>query len=134
MPDWFEKGLRFECAKCGACCRGEPGYVWINGAEAVAIAGFLRMSIDVFSANCVRDVGKRVSLIEKPNGDCVFWESAIGCRIYPVRPTQCRTWPFWEENIAGPRTWERAGQKCAGIGRGRVYRADDIRKRAARTS
>ena len=27
---WYSEGLRFECTQCGACCSGEPGYVWVD--------------------------------------------------------------------------------------------------------
>jgi Fe-S-cluster containining protein len=30
---WFKDGLRFECQRCGRCCRGEPGVVWVNKQE-----------------------------------------------------------------------------------------------------
>jgi len=25
----YKDGLRFECQRCGSCCRGEPGVVWM---------------------------------------------------------------------------------------------------------
>ncbi len=130
MPDWFEKGLKFECTKCGKCCRGEPGFVWVNGAEIVSIAGFLGVGLETLESSCIRRAGERMTLREKPNGDCVFWENGIGCRIYPVRPTQCRTWPFWKQNITTPQAWRRVSERCQGIGRGKTYRAEEIRKRA----
>lgn len=133
MAEWFSKGLKFECTKCGDCCRGEPGYVWVSGAELVAIAGLIGWSLDVLEARFVRRVGDRMSICEKPNGDCAFWENGIGCRIYPVRPIQCRTFPFWKENISSRRQWDKLGTKCPGVGRGKVHRADDIRKKAGNT-
>jgi len=41
-----------------------------------------------------------LSLKEKHNHDCIFLEST-GCRVYPARPAQCRTYPFWEQKIGG---------------------------------
>ena len=38
--------------------------------------------------------------------------------IYPVRPTQCRTWPFWEDNLKSPQAWKNAserGRGCPGM-------------------
>ncbi|HQO67077.1 MAG TPA: YkgJ family cysteine cluster protein, partial [Spirochaetales bacterium] len=29
---WHE-GLRFECARCSACCRYEPGYVFLSADD-----------------------------------------------------------------------------------------------------
>ncbi|MFW6164080.1 MAG: YkgJ family cysteine cluster protein, partial [Planctomycetota bacterium] len=85
---WYEAGLRFECRRCGQCCRGEPGYVWVSDPEIVAIARLLNLPRDQALARYCRVVFGDVSLIERPNGDCVFW-TPEGCRIYPVRPTQC---------------------------------------------
>lgn len=55
--------------------------------------------------------------------DCVFLrrESGTGrasCSIHPVRPAQCRTWPFWPENLTSRRRWHRVGRGCTGVARG----------------
>ena len=43
------------------------------------------------------DIGffKKVSLQEKSNYDCIFWQDGLGCAIYEARPLQCRSYPFW---------------------------------------
>lgn len=132
MGDWFEKGLRFECKGCGKCCRSEPGYVWVSEPETISIAGFIGVSVETFNDRCVRKVKSRFSLREKPNGDCIFWEHGIGCRIYPVRPTQCRTFPFWKDNIESPDAWKQTGERCIGVGHGKLFRAHEVRKRSER--
>ena len=48
--------------------------------------------------------------------------------IYPVRPGQCRTWPFWSENLASPNAWNKTAQKCPGINRGKLYSYEQIQK------
>ena len=126
---WYKKGLRFECKRCGECCRGEPGYVWISGPEAIAMAGFLSMAVAAFDQRYCRRVGDRTSLIEKDNGDCVFWERTIGCIVYPVRPSQCRTFPFWKQNISSDAAWKALAARCPGVGRGRLYNSDQIGKK-----
>lgn len=53
--------------------------------------------------------------------DCVFLvrqENRMLCQIHSARPTQCRTWPFWGDNLRSRGRWERAAQSCEGIGRG----------------
>ena len=55
-----------------------------------------------------------------------------GCVIYPVRPAQCRNWPFWTENLASETDWNLTAQKCPGINRGKSYtyqQIEEIRKR-----
>ena len=27
---WYRDGLRFTCTRCGNCCTGAPGYVWVD--------------------------------------------------------------------------------------------------------
>jgi Fe-S-cluster containining protein len=71
-------------------------------------------------------VGDRWSLIERENHDCIFYEE--GCKIYPVRPTQCRTFPFWRENLEKPGNWSRTAGECEGINQGKVYTAEEIDK------
>jgi len=130
---WFDSGLRFECRRCGTCCRGRPGYVWISDSEIMGVVGYLQMQLDSFGRQYLRQVGDRKSLVEKSNGDCVFWEKSIGCRIYPLRPAQCRAFPFWRQNLSDARTWESTARSCPGIGKGRLFTARDILKRRERT-
>jgi Fe-S-cluster containining protein len=37
---WYRDGLRFRCTRCGSCCTGEPGNVWVTDEEIAAIAAF----------------------------------------------------------------------------------------------
>jgi Fe-S-cluster containining protein len=73
----------------------------------------------------VYDDDGEASFRMQPNGDCVFWDQ--GCTIYSVRPRQCRTYPFWTENLESPQTWEEVKRTCHGAGRGKLYRLNDIR-------
>lgn len=126
---WYAGGLRFECTQCGNCCSGPPGYVWVTLARVRKMAEFLGLSEKEFAGRYVRRVGLRLSLKELPDGDCVFLERAGGktlCRVYPVRPVQCRTWPFWSSNLRTPRDWERTAEVCPGCNQGRLYKVDQI--------
>jgi Fe-S-cluster containining protein len=130
---WYHEGLRFACLGCGRCCTGDPGYVWVTGEEIVELAEALAMSPTDFEEAFVRPVGKRKSLVEMPNGDCIFFDGQTRrCKLYSVRPNQCRTWPFWESNVRSPRTWEGTCRMCPGTGHGRLVRVERIRELAAR--
>ncbi|RUL81417.1 YkgJ family cysteine cluster protein [Tautonia sociabilis] len=131
---WYRDGLRFSCTRCGNCCTGAPGYVWVDVGEVERLAAHLGLSPDEFGRRFVRQVGRRYSLVERPNGDCVFWDRASGCTVYQARPTQCRTWPFWEENLETPQDWEQVRQTCPGSGSGRWYSVEEIEAAAARTT
>ena len=86
------------CKECeGNCCIGESGYIWVNPKEIKEISAFLKIDEEIFKSHFLIKVGYRYSIKEKPykNGyACIFFEN--GCKIYPVRPTQCRSFPFWD--------------------------------------
>jgi Fe-S-cluster containining protein len=130
---WYRDGLRFECTRCGACCTGAPGYVWVTPEEVARLAEFLGESVEEFGRKSLRRVGSRYSLIEKAGGDCIFWSRESGCTVYPARPVQCRTWPFWPDNLEAPDDWERTQRACPGSGRGRLYSLDEIESAAEQT-
>ena len=129
---WYSDGLAFTCTRCGACCTGAPGYVWVDRDEVAALARHRGVSVEQFTRGFVRRVNNRLSLIEKPNGDCVFWDHSAGCTVYESRPEQCRTWPFWPENIASPDDWRHVCEICPGSGRGQVHTLDEIEASARR--
>ena len=127
---WYHEGLQFECAGCGACCTGAPGYVWVNKAEIEAMAGAVGMEVEQFQRHYVRLVGIRKSLTELPGGDCVLYDDATRtCQVYEVRPRQCRTWPFWASNLRTQRSWQEASRDCPGAGSGRLVPLREIRAR-----
>ena len=126
---WYKDGLRFTCTRCGNCCTGEPGFVWVNAEELAAIAALRGEPVGEVTALYTRPANGRRTLREKANGDCVFFERGAGCTVYPVRPRQCRTWPFWESNVATPEGWERTAAVCPGSGRGELIPAEEITRR-----
>lgn len=122
---WYAQGLRFSCTQCGRCCGGAPGYVWVDRADIERMAAHLDMPVDRFRSDYCRRVWLRVSLKERPNGDCVLLGPG-GCTVYPVRPPQCRTFPFWTHILKNRRSWEALKKKCPGVGQGRLYTARQI--------
>jgi len=131
---WYADGLKFKCTQCGNCCTGPPGFVWFDEEEAIAIADHLGLSVDEFHKRyCKKKYGRwTLDEVSRKHGfDCIFLrrdEQGRGlCSIYPVRPTQCRTWPFWPENLRSPRAWRRASRHCPGIDHGNFYPAEEIR-------
>ena len=121
---WHQAGLRFECIRCGNCCSGPPGYVWVPKEEIRNIAEFLGRTDGKLDRSQLRRVALRHSLTEKPDGDCIFLvreNDRTFCSIHPVRPVQCRTWPFWDSNLKSPHDWNTAAKTCPGMGRGKCY-------------
>lgn len=85
----------FTCLRCGACCR-VPGYVALEPGEAEAIAAFLGLDTYAFTEKYTRVTidRKALSLTEGPDGCCVFLQADNTCKIQPVKPAQCRGFPF----------------------------------------
>ena len=124
---WYQNGLKFQCTQCGNCCTGAPGFVWVNKEEIEHLAAYLGMEVAEFEQQYVRKVGIRKSLVEYSNGDCVFFDGeSRKCNVYPHRPRQCRTWPFWDSNVRSPEAWARTCEVCPGSGKGKLYQLQDI--------
>src|SRR5437879_265746 len=123
---WFKDGLRFTCTRCGKCCTGPPGFVWVNDEELAALAGFLGETVEAVRERYTRLAGPGRTLLEKSNGDCVFYDKLEGCTVYSVRPRQCRTWPFWESNVLTPARWQHTCEVCPGSGQGELIPAEEI--------
>ena len=106
------------CEACGGkCCRGESGYIWAKYQEIVDMSAYLEMPVEDFSTMYLRKVKHRYSLTEKQLGEndyaCIFFdETKERCGIYPVRPSQCRTFPFWEQF---KQNEEEVREECPGI-------------------
>ncbi len=135
---WYVAGLTFACVRCGRCCAGpEEGYVWVTPQEIVTIAEHLGIPLEQMQRDYVRRVGGRFSLRERSGShDCIFLarQGAHECAIYPVRPTQCRTWPFWPVNLRSPEAWARAAARCPGIHRGEHIDFDEIQAKRNATA
>ncbi|TAM45798.1 MAG: YkgJ family cysteine cluster protein [Gammaproteobacteria bacterium] len=132
-----KRKLRFECTGCGGCCVGRPNskleyYVAVTPAERERIRKFLGVSPAWFRRRYLQrfDDGQH-SL--RWNGDrCVFLDGEKRCRIYPVRPTQCVTYPFWPEIVESRFGWRAEARHCEGINRGAAVPLVHVRRQLAR--
>ena len=90
------------CESCaGNCCIGESGYIWINIVEIEALSKYLGLTLDNFREKYLFKVGYKYSIkeVELPNNSfacCLKKKKKRKCSIYDYRPTQCRTFTFWE--------------------------------------
>lgn len=129
---WYQNGLNFTCTQCGDCCTGAPGVVWVTDEEIEQIAEYLDKSVGEIRLMHTRLVHGRVSLREYQNGDCTFFDAEKRhCRVYPVRPKQCQTWPFWASNIATEFKWKQVCDSCPGAGTGTFFSLEELEARAA---
>jgi len=131
---WYHQGLQFECTQCGNCCTGSAGFVWVTDEEIRAIADYLDRPVGEIRLLCTRPARGKVSLREHLNGDCIYFDpKARGCTIYPVRPVQCRIWPFWNTNISSPEAWAEVQKGCPGAGQGNFVSLEEVQERASQT-
>lgn len=99
FPYAFEASACDTCA--GNCCIGEPGYIWINMQEINFLAKHLKISQEELIEKYLNKIGYKYSIKEvklsEDNYACTFFDlEKRQCSIYEARPTQCRTFPFWE--------------------------------------
>jgi len=131
---WHE-GLRFECARCSACCRYEPGYVFLSADDLRRLHARSGLPFRAFVGAFLRTVdigtGLAISLKEKPNNDCILWSDG-GCAAYESRPIQCATYPFWPGILDSHDDWQDEAGSCPGIGKGPIIGAGEIAERFAR--
>jgi Fe-S-cluster containining protein len=132
LPEWWSGGVRFTCIGCGRCCRGEPGAVFFTPEvedrllEAMEVDG-RKLEKREFRRRCVTLKWGQPSFVERPNGDCVFYDAEKArCKIYPLRPAQCSLFPFWLSVMDSKTDWDREALRCPGMNDGRLYSAEEI--------
>lgn len=129
---WYQDGLHFTCTQCGDCCTGDPGVVWVNDEEIREIAEYLGKSVGEIRLFHTRPDRGRISLTEYQNGDCTFFDpQERKCSVYPVRPGQCQTWPFWKSNLESEQKWQKVCEFCPGSGNGQFFSLEEVQARAA---
>ena len=125
---WYEDGLPFSCTACGNCCKsnGDYSHVYLREEEITPIADHLGIApVEVLRRHLVVEDGWITLRPDLPQ--CEFLTPEGRCGIYPVRPVQCRTWPFWDVNLK-PGTWKsEVNSICPGSREGGdVHAADRV--------
>jgi len=136
-----EKHVRFECIKCGECCRQKELIVTVTGRDVARFSSTLGMAapdllraLDFYvlpengtTPKGLQDTpllktesGKAYMALRKmDSGDCVFLKDNQ-CMIHSIRPSVCRTFPFVFRDAAGGVKWGFSSMKdiCPGLGEG----------------
>ncbi len=128
---WYSNGLQFTCSMCGHCCSKAEGYVWVSEEELTLLADYLKEPLLEVKAMYTIWTTKGYRLREKGDGSCVFYADKEGCTVYPARPLQCQSWPFWHRNVDTPKQWEETStlRGCKGAGQGELIPLEEIKLR-----
>jgi Fe-S-cluster containining protein len=130
-PIFWEKGIRFECQGSGGCCvsRGEYGFVYLSLKDRQRFAQFFNITTTMFTQRYCTKTDGWFHLNEFTN-QCQFLKENR-CTVYSARPNQCRTWPFWPENM-NVKTWNKEiASYCPGVGKGKLYTKEEIEEQLA---
>ncbi|MBS7247653.1 MAG: YkgJ family cysteine cluster protein [Candidatus Jordarchaeales archaeon] len=132
--------MKFECLKCGRCCKDEKTIVTLTHRDLIRLAEAIEMdekelvkhvlvfyqvnedteaflafpSIETYRGKAIMGLRKR------KDGSCIFLEENT-CSVYPSRPMTCRTFPFTFSVQDGWLKYgvaTRAKDICPGIGKG----------------
>ena len=117
------KGLRFECQPgCINCCT-QKGFVYLTESDLTRIAKFLELPTAEFERRYVYRTTRQLRLRVPRQVQCHFLLDG-GCSIHPVKPAQCRIFPFWPELVDDKRVWRKAAAWCPGIGKGELVQIE----------
>lgn len=113
----------FACHRCGNCCSGGSGFVWLEAGEIERMAAALGATTASFSRRFVRSAQdprtgeQRLALIENEThgGRCALLFGKNTCSVYEARPKHCRTFPYWDTVLEDRAAFEVARATCPGI-------------------
>ena len=111
-----EKYYSFSCTRCGYCCC-EEGYVYFTEEEIDKASNILNMGRQdfIFSYLEKDEFAEYYHIVEK-NSCCSFLIDNL-CIIQEDKPSQCSTFPYWDEymDINGNILKSKFKRKCPGI-------------------
>ena len=86
---------KIDCITCGNCCKVlKPG---LNKEDIERMAKHLRMTTDTFIGNYITKNSE--GGYEFKHAPCSFLQDNNTCRIYEVRPVECKEYPHLDKDI-----------------------------------
>lgn len=136
MDKWWKNGVAFSCIQCAKCCsaRDDVAYVYVNQGERQLMAKELQLPLATFTKRYARRADDGKYYLNFVDQHCIFLEDKK-CTMHHIKPTQCRTWPFWEEAMASKAEYKKQVLDfCPGSNvDSPVVKADDIEKQINET-
>jgi hypothetical protein len=143
--------VRFECVKCGNCCRDKNLIITITDKDTIRLANHLKCDLKeilskyigfyqvrkelenrlVFPAISTYRGNAFLGLRKKSDGSCLFLREDNLCEIYAARPMVCRSFPFTFEVKEGWLSWglmAKAEEICPGLGQGETVSDKSLEK------
>lgn len=132
---------KFECTKCGACCKDTEILVTVTDGDILRISRTLELApnemlraldfyitepdtppptgLEKIPAIQTERGLAYVALKKMENGDCIFLKDDQ-CMIHPIRPMVCRSFPFVFSVSNNQRNWGLSAKQeiCPGLGTG----------------
>ncbi|HOJ49469.1 MAG TPA: YkgJ family cysteine cluster protein [Spirochaetota bacterium] len=126
IPDNFS----FDCQNCGNCCRKDTGFVLLLEKDILRICEKINISKKEFIEKYTKRDDIFLSLKEKDNLDCIFWDETTyfkGCKIYEIKPYQCTSYPYWVSVFKNRERFEKTIKNCPGFFKGnKILKKEDI--------
>lgn len=108
VVDWCERDsihpgptrrLRLDCLDCGACCHESNVILYDEDLARFRAAG----RQDLTTSTWIKRSGGKITLRMSPTGRCHNLLGDLKCRIYPIRPHNCRVFPMASEACLAAR-------------------------------
>ena len=111
-----EDNFQFNCTGCGDCCRG-GGNVYFSDDELQDLKEYLKLNDEkwkLLKNQLIRFKKNGLNVHSSPKA-CIFINAENKCRIYPVRPLQCRSYPYWPSVFESRKELVLHMKKCPGF-------------------
>ncbi|MGC2210821.1 MAG: YkgJ family cysteine cluster protein [Candidatus Korobacteraceae bacterium] len=109
--------MRFQCQPgCIACCE-QKGFVYLTCDDISRLAEHLEITCAEFRRRYLCGTAPLLRFRKQRHKQCPFL-LADGCSVHPIKPLQCRSFPYWPELLASAGERREAATYCPGMNKG----------------
>jgi len=103
------------------------GEVFLTEEDLIRIAAYLSTDLAEFEQKYVHRTARSLRLRKPSDRQCLFHQDQR-CSIHPVKPVQCRVFPFWPEIIETEGSWDETALRCPGMNKGPLVQIASARE------